>query len=52
MDRIIAAMQADHIVALRKAEEAGYLKGLRDSCPSEPPRTRGIGYAGEDGMSG
>jgi hypothetical protein len=30
MDRRFHAMQADHAVALRRAEENGYAKGLKD----------------------
>lgn len=40
MERAMAAMQADHEVALRRAEEAGYQRGLDDA--KKFPETLGL----------
>ncbi len=38
-DRYLHKLQAEHATALRRAEEEGYARGLRDANHVEPPST-------------
>lgn len=49
LHRQIARMQADHAVALRRAEEKGYASGLKDAHQHGMSCSVSRSYCGEDG---